>query len=137
MSAVGRLDPFGERAFRAPLIFYTAHSGCAGSVQQLFAALRSLAPPGMTSTVRRCAGPILGSAVSVTPSMDGEGNLILKIEDVEFHGTIMNPANDRVVEIQWARQRGPVGFEFGDGSANVLLELTGNMSRGSTRAIRI
>lgn len=52
------------------------------------------------------------------------------IEDVDLSGTITNPANDRVVEIQWVRQEGLAGFEFADGSANVLLGLVGNVNRG-------
>ena len=72
----------------------------------------------------------LEGTVSVTPSMDDEGNLVLKIEDVQLHGTITNPANDRVVEIRWARQHGTVGFDYGEGSANVVLGLRGSLNRG-------
>lgn len=68
--------------------------------------------------------------LSVTPSLDGEGNLVLMIEDVELHGTITNPANDRVVEIRWVRQQGSVGFEYHGSSSSVLLQLVGSVDRG-------
>ena len=72
----------------------------------------------------------LEGTVSVTPSMDDEGNLVLKIENVQLRGTLTNPENDRVVEIRWTRQGGTVGFEYGEGSANVVLGLKGSLNRG-------
>ncbi|HEV2121875.1 MAG TPA: hypothetical protein VGW38_03750 [Chloroflexota bacterium] len=72
----------------------------------------------------------LEGTVSVTPTLDGQGNLVLMIEDVDLTGTITNPENSRVVEIQWVRQGGMVGFQFEGGTSNVLLELVGTLNRG-------
>lgn len=72
----------------------------------------------------------LEGTVRVTPSLDGQGNLVLMIDDVQLSGTLTNLENNRVVEIRWVRQDGLVGSQFNGSATTIMLQLVGSVNRG-------
>ncbi len=72
----------------------------------------------------------LEGSVSITPSLDDDGNLVLTVEDVDLHGVLSNPDNGQSVEIQWVQQNGSFGFDSNGSSTNIHLQLTGTVNRG-------
>ena len=68
--------------------------------------------------------------VAVTPSVDDEGNLMLALAPVDLHGTLVNPANGKSVDLRWIRQNGKAGFGADGSTTEVALALTGHFFRG-------
>jgi hypothetical protein len=72
--------------------------------------------------------------VTVTPSIDDAGNLMLAIEPVDLRGTLVNPANGKSVDLRWIRQNGKAHFVADGETTAVGLALTGHFFRGYDNA---
>ena len=72
----------------------------------------------------------LRGTVTVTPSLDQRGNLVLTVDGVDLRGTIANPETGQSVEILWVHQNGTVAFVSNGSAASMLLQLTGTLNRG-------
>lgn len=114
----------------------------AGLVTLLAAIPVAAAPEGATpqkvvvSDSRTGTGPCgfavqrdLHGEVSITPSIDGAGNLVMKIERISLKGSLTNPANGKSIDLRWVDQNGIVDFTVDGTTTSVAVALTGHFFR--------